>query len=180
MYPAHIDGDHVVLRDFESDDLDATMRVVGDPDVVHHLSFDTRTREQQAELLAADIERARAEPRPDYYLAVIEKATRQLIGFVRIGLMRHQAGELGYATRKDRWRAGLTTEAARMMLEFGFTTLGLHRIQAACGPQNIGSQALLEKLGFQREGRIRDHVFTNGAWRDSLLYSILDSEWHAA
>jgi RimJ/RimL family protein N-acetyltransferase len=63
------------------------------------------------------------------------------------------------------------------MLDFGFRELGLHRIQAACGPDNRMSQRLLARLGFTPEGRIRGHVFTNGAWRDSLLYSILDNEW---
>jgi RimJ/RimL family protein N-acetyltransferase len=53
----------------------------------------------------------------------------------------------------------------------------MHRIQAACGPDNRSSQRLLARLGFTPEGRIRDHVFTNGAWRDSLLYSILEHEW---
>jgi RimJ/RimL family protein N-acetyltransferase len=63
------------------------------------------------------------------------------------------------------------------MLDYGFNTLGLHRVQAACGPDNTASLRVLAKLGFQYEGRMRDHVFTNGAWRDSLLYSLLDEEW---
>jgi RimJ/RimL family protein N-acetyltransferase len=63
------------------------------------------------------------------------------------------------------------------MLDLGFGALGLHRIQAACGPANRASQRLLAKLRFTPEGRIRDHVLTNGAWRDSLLYSVLDYEW---
>jgi [ribosomal protein S5]-alanine N-acetyltransferase len=130
-------------------------------------------------LLAADIERAQAEPRPDYYLAIIEKSSGALVGFVRIGLMAHSAGELGYAMRRDCWRHGYTAEASGVMLDFAFAALGLHRVQAACGPENVGSRALLEKLGFAREGQLRDHVFTNGAWRDSILYSIMDREWRS-
>jgi RimJ/RimL family protein N-acetyltransferase len=66
------------------------------------------------------------------------------------------------------------------MLAFCFETLELHRVQAACGPENTGSQVLLERLGFQREGVMRDHVFTNGAWRDSVLYSLLRHEFEAS
>src|SRR5262245_25378901 len=124
------------------------MAIVGDPDVTDFLSFDTRTREQQAELLAKDIQRAQSDPRPDYYLAIADRDTSQLIGFVRIALDAHQRGELGYALRKDRWGQGITTEACQLMLHFGFKTLGLHRIQAACGPDNTGSQKVLDKLGF--------------------------------
>lgn len=173
MYPVRIDGPRVGLREFTTSDLDDCMAIGGDPDVTAFLSFDTRTREQQQQLLAKDVERAQAEPRPDYYLAIADRNTDQLIGFVRIGLDAHHRGELGYALRKDRWRQGFTAEACRLMLEFGFGELGLHRIQAACGPDNLASQLLLEKLGFSYEGRMRDHVFTNGAWRDSLLYSRL-------
>lgn len=180
MYPVNLDGPRVHLREFEIDDLDACMQIVGDPEVTWHLSFNTRDRDQQAALLTADVERAKADPRPDYYLAITEKPTGQLIGFARIGLLAHRAGELGYALRKDRWRSGLTTEAASLMLDFAFGPLGLHRVQAACGPDNLGSQAVLDKLGFTREGRMRDHVHTNGAWRDSILYSILDTEWSDA
>ncbi len=135
------------------------------------LSFDTRSRAEQAERLTADIARARTEPRPDYYLAIADRQTDELIGFIRIGLGGHRSGELGYALRKDRRRRGYTFEAAQLLLDFGFGSLGLHRIQAACGPDNTASQAMLQRLGFEYEGRMRDHVFTNGAWRDSLLYS---------
>lgn len=177
MYPVNLDGLRVHLREFEVDDLDASMQIVGDPEVTWHLSFNTRDRGQQATLLAADVTRAKTDPRPDYYLAITEKPSGGLIGFARVGLLAHRAGELGYAMRKDRWRSGLTTEAAALMLDFAFGQLSLHRIQAACGPDNLGSRAVLEKLGFTREGHMRDHVHTNGAWRDSILYSILDTEW---
>ncbi|MFC7484633.1 GNAT family protein [Luedemannella flava] len=173
MYPVRIEGGRIVLREFAEHDLDASMAVVGDPDVTVHLSFDTRSPDQQALRLAADIDRARCEPRPDYYLAIADRRTDELVGFVRIGLGGHRSGELGYAVRRDRWRQGYALEAARLMLAFGFDTLGLHRIQAACGPDNVASRALLEKLGFSYEGRMRDHVFTNDAWRDSLLYAKL-------
>ncbi|HEY8527880.1 MAG TPA: GNAT family protein [Acidimicrobiales bacterium] len=191
MYPVTIAGPRVILREFEPDDLDPSMAVVGDDAVTRTLSFDSRTRDEQAARLADDIARARSEPRSDYYLAIVARegdapeapaeagtpAGGPLIGFVRLGLLAHRAGELGYALRRDRWGQGYAHEAARLMLDFTFTTVGLHRVQAACGPDNERSRALLERIGFRCEGRIRDHVFTNGAWRDSLLYSLLEHEW---
>ena len=176
-YPLTLEGRRVVLRDFIADDLDASMAVVGDHAVTDWLSFDARTRAEQQRRLAADIERARADPRPDYYLAVTTRTEETLIGFVRIGLGGHRSGELGYALRQDRWGQGLAGEAAAVMLTFAFEVLGLHRVRAACGPENSASRALLRRLGFHHEGTMRDHVFTNGAWRDSLLYSLLENEW---
>jgi ribosomal-protein-alanine N-acetyltransferase len=178
VYPVVITGPRLTLREFRTDDLDASMAVVGDLDVTRTLSFDARDRADQTERLAQDIARAQTEPRPDYYLAIANDADL-LIGFVRIGLGRDRSGELGYAIRREDWGKGYATEATTLMLDFGFETLGLHRIQAACGPDNRASQRLLARLGFTPEGRIRDHVFTNGAWRDSLLYSVLDHEWGA-
>jgi ribosomal-protein-alanine N-acetyltransferase len=178
VFPVAITGKRLTLREFRTDDLDASMTVVGDPEVTRSLSFDARTRADQAERLAQDIARAQTEPRPDYYLAIANSADI-LIGFIRIGLGRDNSGELGYAVRREDWGKGYASEAASLMLGFGFGSLHLHRIQAACGPDNRASQRLLARLGFIPEGRIRDHVFTNGAWRDSLLYSILDHEWLA-
>ncbi|MET9325106.1 GNAT family protein [Streptomyces sp. NPDC003038] len=51
------------------------------------------------------------------------------------------------------------------------------RASAAIGPSNLASIALVERLGFQKEGVLRDHVHTNGSWRDSVLYSVFENEW---
>jgi ribosomal-protein-alanine N-acetyltransferase len=179
MYPVTIAGERITLRDFEPDDLDPSMAIVGDDAVTRMLSFDSRSRDEQAARLADDIARARGDPRPDYYLAIVTQDADRLIGFVRLGLLTHRGGELGYALRKDHWGRGYGTEAASLMLDFAFSTTGLHRVQAATGPDNEPSRALLERLGFRREGRMRDHVFTNGAWRDSLLYALLEHEWRS-
>jgi ribosomal-protein-alanine N-acetyltransferase len=171
-----LDGRQVRLRDFRHDDLDASMRVVGDDRVTRWLSFNSLTREQQAERLTGAIERAAEDPRQEWYLAITTQ-TDDLIGFVRIGLSGVKAGKLGYAIAADHWGHGYATDAAQAMVTFGFEVLGLHRITAAIGPDNAPSIAVVKKLGFIREGRLRDHVFTNGAWRDSELYSILVHEW---
>jgi len=107
----------------------------------------------------------------------VVRSTGTLAGFARVGLGGHRSGEVGYALRKDHWGQGLACEAAGVIVDFAFTTLGLHRVVAATGPENVASRAVLDRLGFRHEGRMRDHVFTNGAWRDSLLYAVLDHEW---
>ena len=88
-----------------------------------------------------------------------------------------KAAKLGFAIAADEWGHGYATDAARTLITFGFAKLGLHRISAAIGPENKTSIALVTSLGFQPEGRLRDHVFTCGAWRDSILYAILESDW---
>jgi ribosomal-protein-alanine N-acetyltransferase len=65
------------------------------------------------------------------------------------------------------------TAAVRAVVGFGFDTLRLHRLEAACIPSNAGSIRLLENTGFVREGYAREYLCINGAWQDHLLYARL-------
>lgn len=179
QHGVRLTGDGVRLREFRADDLDDTDAILGDDQVTWWLSFDSRTREQQTQVLTGAIERAKHIPRTEYYLAITTHADEQLIGFVRLGLSGVQAAKLGFAIAAPHWGHGYALDAARTIIDYGFTTLGLHRISAAIGPDNATSIALVTRLGFAHEGRLRDHVFTNGAWRDSILYSLLAHEWRA-
>jgi ribosomal-protein-alanine N-acetyltransferase len=62
------------------------------------------------------------------------------------------------------------------MLNFCFGQLGLHRVQAYIHPDNSASIALVEKLGFTREGLLRDNMRVGDAWRDDLLYALLSTD----
>jgi [ribosomal protein S5]-alanine N-acetyltransferase len=63
------------------------------------------------------------------------------------------------------------TAAVRALVPFAFSTLKLHRIEAACIPENAASVRLLEKTGFVREGYAREYLCINGIWQDHLLYA---------
>jgi len=178
MYPVKLTGVVVVLREFRHDDAAEAVHILGDDAVTRSLSFDSRSLNETTAIIDAAIDRAQQEPRAEYYLA-ITLPSDELVGFIRLGLNGVQAAKLGYAIRADHWGQGLATDAARAMIDFGFGTLALHRVSAAIGPDNAASIALVQRLGFQHEGRIRDHVYTNGVWRDSLLYSVLRYEWRA-
>jgi ribosomal-protein-alanine N-acetyltransferase len=175
VYPVKLVGPRITLREFHTDDLDAVHSLIGDDRVTRWLSFDSRTREQAAAMLDGVIQRTQEQPRTEYYLAAT-LADSSLIGFARLGLTGVQAAKLGYAIAADAWGNGYATEATQLIINFGFDELGLHRITAAIGPDNTRSIALAHHLGMQHEGRLREHVFTNNAWRDSELYSILENE----
>jgi [ribosomal protein S5]-alanine N-acetyltransferase len=177
MHPVRLAGDTVVLREFRIDDLDDAVAVVGDDRVTNWLSFDSRSRAETEAMIRGIIERSSATPRTEYYLAVALPTDDHLVGFARLAPTAVKAGKLGYAIAADHWGHGYATDAVRTLVEFGLATLELHRISAAIGPDNKASMAIVERLGFVREGQIRDHVFTNGAWRDSVLYSMLADDW---
>lgn len=175
MYPVTLRGQLVTLREFGFADTEPAHHVVGDDEVTRWLSFDSRSPEATADMINGAVDRAGQEPRTGYYLAVADD-NDQLVGFARLGLGGVRAAKLGYAIRADRWGHGYATDACRTLIDFGFQRLGLHRISAAIGPDNAASIAVVRKLGMEYEGRLRDHVFTNGAWRDSELFSILSAD----
>jgi ribosomal-protein-alanine N-acetyltransferase len=177
MYPVTLTGRAVTLREFRRDDAAAAFSVVGDEDVTRWLSFDARDQAATQAMIDGTVERAQATRRTEYYLAVT-LPDDELIGFARLGLDGVQAAKLGYAIRHDQWGHGYATDAARTLVDFGFRDLQLHRISAAIGPDNAASIAVVQRLGMRYEGRIRDHVFTNGGWRDSQLYSLLVHDWN--
>ncbi|MGH3468090.1 MAG: GNAT family N-acetyltransferase [Thermocrispum sp.] len=172
-----LQGDLVRLREFRIDDLDDSLAVVADDRVTRNLSFDSLNRDVQADRLAAAIKRAQEQPRVEYYLAVTPTNDDHLVGFARLGLSGVRAAKLGAAVAAENWRKGYALDAARTLITYGFEVLHLHRISAAIGPENAASLSIVQRLGFTHEGRLRDHVFTNGAWRDSELYSVLAPEW---
>lgn len=170
-------GDLVAIREFVRSDAEDVQRIVGDDRVTNWLSYDSRGKKETLAMLDRMKASSEENPRTDYSLAVVTPPSDRVIGFCRIGLSGVKAGKLGYAIAYDEWGKGYATDVARTMVDFGFQKLGLHRISAAIAPDNTTSIKVVEKLGFSREGILRDHVFSNGAWRDSVLYSILQPEW---
>lgn len=173
-------GTRTHLRDFRLDDAPDAAAIIGDDRVTYWLSFDSRPAEAAVAMMERAVTVAAEEPRGEYYLAITELDGDQVVGFVRLELTGVKAAKLGLAVHHDHWRKGYALDAAYTLMAYGFDKLGLHRITAAVGPANSASLALVDRLGFVQEGCLRDHVFTNGAWRDSVLFSILEDEFRAA
>jgi ribosomal-protein-alanine N-acetyltransferase len=87
-----------------------------------------------------------------------------------------QAGSIGYWIGAPFARRVYMTAAVRALIPYSFTTLRLHRLEAACIPDNAASIRLLEKTGFTREGYARDYLCINGIWQDHLLYARLKDD----
>jgi ribosomal-protein-alanine N-acetyltransferase len=87
-----------------------------------------------------------------------------------------QCCALGYWIGERFSRQGYMYEAARALVPFIFSTLGLHRIEAACLPSNQASQNLLMKVGFRQEGVALRYLQINGEWRDHVLFALLADE----
>ncbi len=99
-----------------------------------------------------------------------------LVGGLTLANIRRgvaQAGSLGYWMGLPYIRHGYMAAAVRAVISFAFTSLRLHRLEAACIPKNLASIKLLEKTGFGREGYAREYLCIDGVWQDHLLYARL-------
>jgi RimJ/RimL family protein N-acetyltransferase len=118
-------------------------------------------------------------PRIKFQLAIALPGQNQLIG--SCGIRKKQSGshqaELGYEIAPLYWGQGYATEAAQKMLNFGFEHLNLHRVWASCLVENKASARVLEKLGMQQEGRIRQNRWMKNRYWDTFIYGILKREW---
>jgi len=86
-------------------------------------------------------------------------------------------GELGFVMAARLWGHGVFPEGARLMLDFSFRTVRVHRIEARAAVDNARGNAALQKLGAQREGRLRDAFWREDHFVDQYLWAILDSDW---
>ena len=89
----------------------------------------------------------------------------------------HERAEIGFALRQTHWGQGLGSEAVAALLEFGFATVRLHRLEADVDPRNDRCLRLLERLGFEREGILRERYYLNSERQDAVILGLLRSNW---
>lgn len=113
-------------------------------------------------------------------LSSAESAEPVVIGYANLSnIIRgaFHACYLGYGIDKTREGKGLMSESLRMVIQFAFNQLALHRIMANYLPENEKSGRLLARLGFIQEGYARDYLFIGGTWRDHILTSLTNPNW---
>ncbi len=88
-----------------------------------------------------------------------------------------RSASMGYCLDDAAWGHGFATEAGRAVLQWAFDTLDLNRVQAETDTRNVASAHVLEKLGFEREGTLREDCIVNGDVSDSWVYGLLRRHW---
>ncbi|CAH1212175.1 IS1595 family transposase ISSpgl1 [Paenibacillus plantiphilus] len=89
----------------------------------------------------------------------------------------HNRIEIGYDLSPDFWGQGLMKEAADRVISFGFSLMKVNRIEARVEPENGASMRLMDKLGFHKEGVLRQLEFEKGKYVDLAVFSLLLSEY---
>ena len=133
---------------------------------------------QTEELVTLWMKEISIEPRKKYVFSIVEK-TNNFIGLTGLttGKPGYNNAEIWYKLHFNFWNKGFATETVNYLLNFGFNTLKLHRIEAGCAIENKASIKVLEKCGFKKEGHTRKLLPINGQWHDNYGYAILEEDY---
>jgi len=174
--PVRLETDRLILRDVVPDDVDGFLAYMADPAYIRHLPLDPIDRAEVQALVDRVLLRQGPGPRERYFLAAVDRRSGRLIGeaiFKRTGEFE---GEMGWAVAGPDQGKGLATEIGRALIAFGFQELQLHRLIARCEIDNRASERVMAKLGMEREGILREHLFARGRWWTSAQWSVLNPQ----
>jgi RimJ/RimL family protein N-acetyltransferase len=172
-------GERVYLRPVELEDMELFLAWMNDPEIHQYLArFKPLNRCEEKEWL----EKLHTRPGECVFGIALKEGDR-LIGTcgLRQAELPHRAADLGIAIGEPAFHGkGYGAEAMRLLLAYGFDTLGLHRIGLFVYANNARGIRCYEKCGFRREGVKREARWWNGRWWDVLEYGILEHEWRHA
>ena len=166
------------LRSFTDADAEALYALHSDAHVLRYWDSPPWTDRARADGFLARC-REMAEEGSGVRLAIDQRDDGSFLGWCSLSRWNptYRSAALGYCLGEPAWGHGYATEAARAVLEWAFETLDLNRVQAETDTRNAGSARVLEKLGFRREGTLRQDCVVDGVVSDSWIYGLLRAEW---
>ena len=179
----HLTTHRLLLRELTWADLDDVHALNSYPEVA---KFNTigipKDRETTREVMWGAVEDRVKNSRTQYAWAIRTQEDTTFIGEAGMSLYapRYRRSDIFYNVVPTYWGRGYATEVARALVQFGFDTLQLHRIEAGAATENIASVRVLEKIGMTREGIGRKILLTPGGWRDNYRYAILEDDPRAS
>ncbi len=178
-HPMELRTKRLLLREFTPEDWRAVYAYQNDLRYLEFYEWEHRAEQDAKAFVQRFIAQQQEIPRTKFQFAIALPADNKVIGNVGLrkrGVKTYDA-DMGYEIDPKVWGNGYATEAAEALLQFGFTTLQLHRIWAEALAANENSIRVLEKLGMRQEGRLREKEFFKGRFWDTVIYGILAEEW---
>ena len=176
-----INASRVSLRWISEKDVDALYRIFSNAEVMRYWSTPPLAdRNGAVNLLHQIHDDFRSQALLKWGIARLKDD--ELIGtatLFNLNLDNHRA-EIGYCLDRTHWGNGYMNEALQALLGYAFAELALHRIEADVDPRNRASIRTVERLGFQREGYLRERWQVNGEIQDTVFYGLLRPDWEAS
>ena len=170
----------LALRPLRMEDAESLLHIYSDPEFTRYWSCEPWIALKQAtELIENDLRNHAAGE--CLRLGVFLRNGEVLIGTCSLFnfVPSCRRSELGYGIAREYWRQGYMFEAVSAVLRLAFEDLGLHRVEADVDPRNTASVRGLKKLGFKREGYLRERWIVGAEVSDSAIYGLLAREWKA-
>ncbi len=174
-------AERLVLRPFSEADTDDIFALQSNPNVLRYWDSPPWKERARAERFIASCKQMEQEG-SGARLAIERAADHVFIGWCLLINWNadYRSATLGYCLSDSVWGQGFATEAATALLQWGFDTLDLNRVQSETDTRNTASARVLEKLGFVREGTLREDCIVDGDVSDSWVYGLLRREWKPA
>ncbi len=175
--PTELKTERLLLRPWSAGDVDDFLAYSGDDEMSSFIPGVSRryTRRDAEEFVAKRIMRS-WDTNPSFAM-VLDSTVIGGIG-LRIDVVNETAN-LAYGIARAHWGKGLTTEAARAVVDFGFEKYGLEKVFAVADLRNRRSWRVMEKVGMTRDGVLRSHTKVRDGRSDDVYYCILREEWEA-
>ena len=176
-----INADRVSLRRMTERDVDSLYTIFSDAEVMRYWSSPPMKDRAEAEKLLAETH-ADFNRRLALKWGIALNIDDTIIGTSTLFHLdsSNQRAEIGYALGRAHWGKGYAQEALKALLGYAFGVLDLQRIEADVDPRNAASIRTLERLGFQKEGYLRERWRVGGEIQDALFYGLLRREWNRA
>jgi RimJ/RimL family protein N-acetyltransferase len=172
--------ERLVLREVAEHDVEAVFAMESDPVAMRYWS---RPPMRDLEEARASVERARGyfAERIGLRWSIARSDDDWMIGHVSVFQFHEQSdrAEIGYGLARPHWGQGFMHEALTAVIDYAFGPLGLRRLEADTDPRNHASIRALERLGFTREGLLRERWQVGEEISDSLLLGLLAREWRS-
>ena len=165
------------LIEIRQEHLEDLFHLFGNYRVTQYYNIVPIVKKEEAQKLI-DQFRSRFMSREAIRWGIALKGQRAIIGTIGFNNFtpQHRAN-IGYDLQPQYWNQGIISEALKEVLHFGFRTLGINRIEAEVMPGNHASEKVLEKLGFVREGLLREWMLWNGKHYDMTMFSLLSKDF---
>ncbi|KRD99546.1 GNAT family N-acetyltransferase [Priestia aryabhattai] len=173
MFPI-LSTPRIKLREITEVDADTIFDCFSQKEVIRYYGQEKFTTIQEA-LVLIDIFAENYRNQKGMRWGIERLDTGELIGTVGFNQwsQKHKRAEIGYELHPQHWGHGYASEAASAVMAYGFDNLQLVRIGAVVFLENKASQHVLEKLGFQKEGVLKNYMYQNGKAHDTFVYSSL-------
>ncbi|MEW6131301.1 MAG: GNAT family protein [Acidobacteriota bacterium] len=173
-----ITANRLTLRALDERDIPALFTIFSQAEVMRYWSSPPMRELADAEALLQDIG-AGFQQKTLFQWGVALTSTHQVIGTCTLFHLdsKNRRAEIGYALAREQWGKGIMQEALTALVDFAFNSLDLHRIEADVDPRNHKSLRLLERLGFIKEGLLRERWLVGGEVQDSMMLGLLRREW---